>query len=206
MGDIFRAAREGNEKEVIRLLNAEPALLERGNNGGIRPLVVAAHRGHLGVLRLLIEKGANINATRAGGNTPLHYAAGRGYEELVALLLSKGAHANSRDRRGMTPCMWASDNGHLGVVKMLAQHMGGQGLEERSEDGCTALHCAAYWGREEVVRFLLLAGADPTITDNEGTTPRAITEQNHHIEIVREGRARCVAVLQVRPLTCGAHV
>jgi ankyrin repeat protein len=203
MGDIFRAAGEGNEGEVIRLLDADPTLLEREDDDGDRPLAVAALSGRLGVTTRLIERGANINATGAGGNTALHYAARRGYEEVVVLLLREGAQANTRDNDGMTPLMWACVNGHLGVVKMLVQHMGGQGLDNGDDTRWRELHFAAYWGHEEVVRFLLLAGADPTITDSRGSTPRALAEQNDYHQWIREARARCVAVFQVRrPLAC----
>jgi ankyrin repeat protein len=155
------------------------------------------------VVRLLIEVGANINGTGAEGDTALHYAAEQGYEDMVALLLDKGAHANSRDHYGRTPLMRACGWGHLGVVEMLVEHMQGKGLDERAETGWAALHWAAAKGYTKVVRFLLLAGADPTITDDEGTTPRAIAEENHYYdERIRRRRARCVAVFQVRPVTC----
>jgi ankyrin repeat protein len=202
MGDIFRPAMAGNEGEVIRLLDADPTLLDREDEDGDRPLASAAWHGHLGMVRLLLERGANINATGDGGDTALHLAALWGHYEVLALLLDKGAETNSRDHYGHTPFMRACFNDHLGVVNMLYQHMQGQGLDDRSDSGWTALHYAARCGSEEVVRFLLLAGADPTITNNEGRTPRALAEQTDDIEILREGRARCVAVFQVRPLTC----
>jgi ankyrin repeat protein len=204
MEEFFRAIREGNEGEVIRLLDADPALLEnREDDDGDRPLTSAALYGQLGVTRLLIERGANINATGYDGNTALHYAAEEGYEEVATLLFHKGAHTNTGNDYGATPLMRACANGRLGLVKMLLQHMGGQGLDERNPlSGWTQLHYAANGGREQAVRFLLLAGADPTITNNEGRTPRAIAEEYHYIERIREGRARCVAVFQVSPLTC----
>jgi ankyrin repeat protein len=200
---LVRAVEEGNEEEeVIRLLDGEPGLLERGKYGGDRPLAWAAFSGQLGVVTLLIEMGANINATGYGGKTALHHAAAKGTEGIVALLLDKGAHANTRDQGGRAPIMLACENGNLGVVKMLVQHSGGQGLNERSEAGWTALHYASFAGHHEVVRFLLLAGADPSITDDMGRTPRAIVEGRHYSQSVRAGRGRCVAVFQVRPLTC----
>jgi hypothetical protein len=104
----------------------------------------------------------------------------------------------------MTPLMCACDNGHLDVVKMLVQHMGGQGLDERSNRGVTALYWAAHGGIEEVVRFLLVSGADPRITDSEGRTPLDISEEREDIsEEWRDGRTRCVAVFKVSEPTCG---
>jgi ankyrin repeat protein len=154
------------------------------------------------VVTLLIAIGANINATDHGSNTALYYAAGGGYEEVAALLLDKGAQANTRDDEGITPLMRACCDGNLGVLKMLVQHTQGQGLDDGDEYGLTGLHYASYEGREEVVRFLLLARADPTIRDYDGRTPRAHAEENHYDQRIREGRARCVALFQVSPLTC----
>jgi ankyrin repeat protein len=137
--------------------------------------------------------------------TALHLAAGEGYEgheEVVALLLENGAHTNRKDDHGRTPLMRACVIGHLGVVKMLVQHMGVQGLDKEDEDAWTTLHYAAAWGHPEVVKWLLLAGADATIRDNEGLTPRAVAELRHDRDISDEGDARCVALFQVRPMTC----
>jgi ankyrin repeat protein len=194
--------REGNEEEVIRLLDADPGLLERADQHGDSPLIGAAAYGQLGVARLLIARGASINATGHEGSTALHYAVPHGHEEVLALLLRKGAHANTRDQYGMTPLMRACDNGYLGMVKMLVQYLGDQGLNERDNlSGWTALHRAADGGHNELTRFLLLAGADPTITDHEGRTPRALAEANHYMSRIRSRRARCLAVFRVRPLT-----
>jgi hypothetical protein len=50
MEEILRAAREGNEGEVVRLLDADPALLEDGARYAERPLVTAATGGHSGIV------------------------------------------------------------------------------------------------------------------------------------------------------------
>jgi ankyrin repeat protein len=201
MEEFSTALEEGDEGTVLRLLDADPTLLERMVDMWNRPLALAADHGHVRLTRLLIERGANVNATGRYGNTALHCAAQDGQAEVVALLLRGGAHATSRNDDDKTPLMCACDEGHLGVVKMLVQHMGGQGLDDGDEDGWTALHGAADEGHEEVVRFLLLAGADPTIMNIWGRTSSALVEEAiTYSEILREGRARCVAVFQVRPL------
>lgn len=42
--------------------------------------------------------------------------------------------------------------------------------------GWTALHHAAARGRGKMARLLLLCGADPSLADKEGRTPRAVAE------------------------------
>jgi ankyrin repeat protein len=100
----------------------------------------------------------------------------------VGFLLNKGVRANIRDHEGSTALMKASIYGPLRVVRVLAQHMGRQGLNESdSSYGLTPLHRAVSRGYEEMVTLLLVAGADPTVTDNQGRTPRALAESQHMI-------------------------
>jgi ankyrin repeat protein len=78
----------------------------------------------------------------------------------------------------------------MGVVKMLLERSGASSLEERDQFEHTALHWAARGRRADVIRVLLLAGADHTVKDSEGMTPRTTVEQNEKLE--------CVKVFQVR--------
>lgn len=209
--DLLRAIREGAVGSVQRLLMADPTLEERAERHGILFLALAARYGQLEVVQMLLQRmGERGLETRDWeGGTALHYAAKKGYEGVVALLLKHGAQANSRDDYNYTPLIYASAYGHLGVVKLLVQHMGGRGLDETDDDeddevvyedqeGNTALHCAAFWGHDQVVRLLLLAGADPTIMDNEGKTPRtSVEEQMRGALVLDDSQAKCVALFEV---------
>jgi ankyrin repeat protein len=53
----------------------------------------------------------------------------------------------------------AAAAGHVAAVRRRLE--GGPEIEDRSDDGYTALHFAAYFGRLEVARMLLERGADP---------------------------------------------
>jgi ankyrin repeat protein len=143
------------------------------------PFLVACAKGYLGVVRVLEQHmgGQGLDDADLTGRTGLHYAAERGDEEVAAFLLSKGVQVTRTEEEGRTPLVMASSCGHVGVVRLLVQHMGARGLDGREYMGYTALHCAVEWDREEVVKVLLLAGADPTITDDEGMTPRALAER-----------------------------
>jgi ankyrin repeat protein len=157
------------------------------------PLMLACQEGKSRVARILLQHmGAQaLEETDANGRTALHSAASWGHEKTVALLLKEGAPVNSRMIDGATPHMLACQGGHLRVVRVLLHHMGAQALHQRDDHGKTALHWAVEKGHHEAVKLLLLAGADPTITDNEGRTPRALAEG----EVERAG---CVAAFEVR--------
>jgi ankyrin repeat protein len=90
---------------------------------------------------------------------------------MVAMLLEEGAQANSMDRYGRTPLMMACQGCHVGVARLLLEQ-GGEGLEVRDDEESTALHHAAEGGHEQIIRFLLLAGANSTPKNKYGTTPR----------------------------------
>lgn len=179
---LFWAVSEGDEATVARLMDANPTILQM-------PLDAAAAFGNVGVVRLVVERGADIHTTGDAGMTALHRAAMGGHEKVVAFLLAKGAQATTRNDSGQTPLFSAAGSGRLGMVRLLLQHMEGQGLEDQDEDGATALHSAAVGNAGEVVRFLLLAGANPTARDNSGRTPRTLAEEC--------GSSRCVAMFEV---------
>jgi ankyrin repeat protein len=188
---IFQAVARGDVDEVARLLDAEPHLLEARDESraDATPLAVAADEGHVGVVRLLLERGAKVNIAGQFGYTALHVGAGGGHEEVVSVLLSSGADSSIKSRDDSTALMWASWRGHVGVVKRLLQHMQGRGLNERGNQGRTAVGMTCQYGRVEALRLLLLAGADHTIGNNNGQTPRQAAE--------KEERTECVALLEV---------
>jgi cytohesin len=214
---IHRAAWQGDAVSVTRMLDEDPRLLSSAW-GGDTLLHAAIWKGHMDVMRLLLERGAAINQANVHGSTALHYAASRGHEEMVSLLVRSGADPSRKTYRGQTALMRASWGGHVAVAWLLLRSMGGRELlgrvlNERTEGGRTALCYACFEGHADVVRALLLAGADHTISHNDGRTPLQIAQEKDHRE--------CVALFQVSTslvsrssghqdgavfAVCGAHV
>jgi hypothetical protein len=192
MEAVFRAAREGDVDIVAGMLDEDPGLLSsvwRGDWRSDTLLTTAALCGHVELVRLLLERGAEVNQANDYGDTALEYAVERGHEEIVPILLTSGADPSRKGYRGQTELISASWDGNVAVVRLLLRSMGCRGLNERDEDGRTAMWYACKYWQPEVLRALLLAGADHTIADNTDTTPLQTAEEFEHHE--------CVAMLQV---------
>ncbi len=132
---------------------------------GTTPLLRAAKTFDAPAIALLLEHGADVNKSNVYGVAPVMAAAGTwsvecdvrggpGYldanvqEKSIAaldLLLKAGADINASDDL---------DRGSFGQAR-----------------GQTALHGAAFWGWNDVVRYLVANGADITAQDRNGMTP-----------------------------------
>jgi ankyrin repeat protein len=88
--DIAHAASTGNVKEVARLLDRNPDLLESRADGWT-PLNWAATNGRAEVVQLLLDRGADIDAENEWGKTSLELAEEKGHNEVVELLAQRGA-------------------------------------------------------------------------------------------------------------------
>jgi ankyrin repeat protein len=207
MPDIWQAAFDGDVEEVQRLVGLDPSLLDARDpdEGGITPLMYASQEGHVGVIRWLLDKGAAINERDDDGYTALRRAAcADDRPAVVRLLLESGANPTIADHdEGLTPLIAASRNYLREVVRVLLGHAVAKAtVNHRGTGGETALCEACYWGYDGVARALLESGADPTIADDDGTTPMAFAKQDLDEDDVKlgvsaVGRRACVAALGV---------
>jgi ankyrin repeat protein len=192
---VFRAARESDVGEVARLLDAQPDLMEANHPTYQWSLLYEAARNGQGeVAKMLLKRGADVNRCDPDGRTALYAAATFGHEEVASLFLRAGADIT---RRGY-PAAWttltaASFWNHVGVTRLLLRHIRGKGLDDRGRGGETALWWACHRRHAEICRALLLAGADHTIADDSGRTPRQAAQ-------LREDNP-CTAVFEVGALT-----
>ena len=90
---------------------------------GQTPILLAAERGHEGVVKLLLgRKDVKSETPDNGGRTPLCWAARNGREGVVRILLEQeDVSPDNSDNNGPTPLCWAAQNGHEGVVKILLE-------------------------------------------------------------------------------------
>jgi ankyrin repeat protein len=170
--------------EVVPILLNHGARADTTSRDGTSALQTAmqCHWCPLEIVKLLVDRlGPQVLHKRDPiSGSLLHIALRRVCDEKVTYLLSKGPWHTMRDQNGETALMimcgarWVS----IRILQRFLEHTAGQGLNDRSNDGKTALHYAVLHNCHEHVRALLLAGADPTIEDDLQRTPRMLAQQD----------------------------
>jgi ankyrin repeat protein len=194
---LVSAAEQGDATAVKLLLAAgmspnrtsDRSVTRRGTL--ISPLAAAAYQDRLRIVEMLLKAGADVNAT-AGGNC-LVDAVWSGHADLLQLLLEHRVETQIIDEAFLYA---AGLNDRVFMLEMLAHHganlgkLGpaalraapnrdvaqfllarGMDVNAKDEKGWTALHHAAYNGKDvELVRTLLDHGAAIDARDGEGCT------------------------------------
>ena len=212
------AAVEGDAAIVEALLvagaDASAALPE-----GETVLMTAARTGSPDTLRLLLDHGADSEA-RDGfhGESALIWAAAENHADAVRVLVEHGADVDGRSallaleprqrRAGQsilplgswTPLMYAARENALAAAEALVA--GGANLALVDPDGATALVIAIINAHYELADFLLRAGADPNIVDNEAGMGPLYAAVDMHRLAVGHGRGLPVPVGLLDAVDC----
>ncbi|MFA5190269.1 MAG: ankyrin repeat domain-containing protein [Verrucomicrobiia bacterium] len=154
-----------NPKEIMELLLLNGADVNAGDDSGETPLHVAVQSPAAAktVVEVLLTHGADVNARSKSGSTPLHNA---GNKSVAEALLAHGADANAKSHYGDTPLHKTRDGG---VAEVLLRHKAN--IEAMNLDGWTPLYQAVFFGRVDVARVLLTAGANPDVLDRDKLAP-----------------------------------
>jgi ankyrin repeat protein len=120
---------------------------------------------------------------RFGGKTALMEAAdepGEFFdtrrEAVVKALLAAGADVHAQDEAGWTALHYAARADARATELLLGSSADATAT---AADGTTPLHLAALHANCDVVRALVVAGADPRLPDHSGATPSALARREH---------------------------
>jgi ankyrin repeat protein len=164
---LMAAASNGHSQLVWWLLSrgADPRVREPE---GTHAFDWAAQNGHeLAVVHLLEEDPDLLDLPGYHERTALSAAASNGHDSLVRRLLALGADPRRRRTGGAHALDLAAESGHQAVVESLLAHDPSL-LELPGYGERTALSAAAGTGHVDVVRELLVRGADPRRRRAEG--------------------------------------
>ena len=138
----------------------------------ITPLHIACEYGQMEVAKLLIEKyKCNPNIEDSLTQTPLHYACEHGKAKVAKLLIEQyRCNPNIQDASKRTPLHHACQNGHSEVVQLLV-NMTECKVNILDIYGMTPLHYACDCKYIDIIKNLIVHGADPNVADSCGNTP-----------------------------------
>ena len=179
---LYKACEQGNLDKVKELIIKGGQDINKADEWGWRPLMLAASWGHAHVAKELINNSANVHLKGPFDRTALHWAAYRGRAELVQVLQINGAGLNDLDKGGRTPLMHAAEWGHDEVVLELIR--AGADLMVVDEQQQNALHIACKAGHVGVVRLLIQAGIHINAFDKQKFTPLMLAAEGKHRSIV----------------------
>ncbi len=141
----------------------------------------AVAHGNEDIFDILVEAGSDINFNEEGWGFPFHIACYYGRETIMAKLVAKLkegiANSSYPENQLSTWLTWKSNEGRdrgtalhlavmprrISVVKTLCEFAAESGIEDypniKKCDGSTAFHLAVLMAEEELVRYLISAGA-----------------------------------------------
>ena len=129
------------------------------------PLMAALSRGDLDIAELLYEAGADLGLRNQHNTTLLHAASMQGSVDVANWLFNHGVSANSQQHNHETSLHLAEVNGHMSVNVV-------------DNNNQTPLHLASQNGHFDMVRELLLRGADVSAQDRSHRTPLHLVSNN----------------------------
>jgi ankyrin repeat protein len=166
-GEFVEAVRAGNEEAVNQLLKAG-ANPDQMDGISSPVLIIAASRGFYDIVKLLLKKRANPNLMNRVGQTALCRAAYFGHESIAKLLVSHRAGINKAGPHyRMTPLHAAAKSGQSAIGKWLIEN-GARVDAQEGISGYTPLMIATSYGRQDMVKVLIKARANPHIKGFDG--------------------------------------
>jgi ankyrin repeat protein len=175
---IALALREHDLTRMRELLDAEPALLSKGDRLSNQPIHWATMTRQLGAIDELLQRGADIDARRIDGAQPIHLTNGdyfyRGWRDVPRDWPTTPAQVMThlRSRGAFVDLPTACHTGDLDRVRellgqdpSLANRLGG--YEGYYLGAGAPIANAAAAGRLDIVQLLLDHGADPNLPEEQ---------------------------------------
>ena len=195
---LMWAAAEDHATVVERLVSGGANVDARSDNG-FTPLAFAVRAGHTDTVEALLEAGADINLTLPDGTSPLVIAVINAHYDVAVALLDRGADpkAAAQGWTALHQLVWTRrPNRHynnpvaiptgtvtdLELARVLVAHGADINARQTAEPrdgyrnvlnrkGATPFLLATKAVDLELMRLLLDLGADPRLTNEDGTTP-----------------------------------
>lgn len=141
--DLFSVVAVGNETQVARLLQQNPASANSRGPDGYPSLHFAVRMNYRKIVKYLLDAGGDVGirskseGTGYVDETALHCAAFWGRYEIAKLLIDAGADVNALTKRKSTPLHSAARMVNVRVARLLLENRAK--IDARDKDGKTPL-------------------------------------------------------------------
>ena len=151
-------------------------------NEGFTALHYAVNNGNLLIVQLLKQYGAKFEAVTNLGKNAVHIAAeANQVTMLMYLILNEALDIFCLDENGSTPLHWACYSGAFEAVDYLLSLKAD--INAQDKERITPLFLAVDNKRENIVRILLMNGADKNLTNKKNELPINIARKKNYVRI-----------------------
>ncbi|WP_028660084.1 ankyrin repeat domain-containing protein [Nocardioides insulae] len=183
---LLVAAGQG-DADAVALALRSGADIETRDERQRTALLLASSHDHVAVAEVLVAMGADPDALDDRHDTPWLVTGVTGSVPMLEALLPAHPDLTIRNRYGGLSPIPASERGHVDYVRRVVRT--DVDIDHVNDLGWTALLEAVILGdggrrHQEVVKILLAAGADRTITDGDGITALQHAENRGYDRIV----------------------
>ncbi|KAF4452578.1 hypothetical protein F53441_4597 [Fusarium austroafricanum] len=146
--------------DIVELLIARGADINRRNKTGDNLVYFAVTTGNYNLVKLLLDHGVDPNSHADGDVPPLLLAVRRGYLEIVKLLFDRGAYIDDSDDWGETPLQIAVGAPQHETLRFFIERDVFR-KDKTGARGADALEMAIIRGDIPTLNLLIEGGADP---------------------------------------------
>ncbi|XP_046464606.1 E3 ubiquitin-protein ligase MIB1-like [Daphnia pulex] len=177
----------GDEPSVMEVLAQSGADLNARNKRRQTALHIAVNKGHVGVVKTLLELGCHPSLQDSEGDTPLHDAISKKRDDMLTLLIDHNADITLTNNNGFNALHHAALRGNPSAMRVLLSKLPRPWIvDEKKDDGYTALHLAALNNHVEVAELLVRAGRAQLDLQNVNLqTALHLAVERQHTQIVR---------------------
>uniref|UniRef100_A0A182J119 RING-type E3 ubiquitin transferase n=1 Tax=Anopheles atroparvus TaxID=41427 RepID=A0A182J119_ANOAO len=177
----------GDEPSVMGLLAKAGADLNARNKRRQTALHIAVNKGHFNVVKTLLELSCHPSLQDSEGDTPLHDAISKEHDNMLSLLLDYGADITLTNNNGFNALHHAALKGNPSAMKILLTKTNRLWIvEEKKDDGYTALHLAALNNHVEIAELLVRMGKANMDCQNVNLqTALHLAVERQHVQIVK---------------------
>ena len=168
-----------NKKNVniAKILIDNGANVNTTNKSGLTPLLLALTYQEEDIAKKLIENNADTNIT-AGKLYPLLIAARRKFTTVQEMIEKRQRTTESK----FNPIMTAAITNCIPLIESYL-NTGLYNIDDKNENGDTALILALQFKNEDIARFLISKGADTTIKNNKGEDAISVAQHSGLISL-----------------------